>query len=289
MSNAVSINGLGSFRTRGTPTFAASDVLVFLDSAGNLWAENPFVNAGINGTFVVGTGKIIQLENPAVHITPGTFMDTATAYSILWMTLSDLKVGTGISRKFYLSTTANRFEYDSIGYPNNATALGPSIPSTDAGDIAIGTRYAVTMFVTRSGYITGWDPAAVTKIVVTTANRKLYISGIPVAPITSPQVVSRIVAFTQAGASSSGPYFYVPTDDIIEGLNAAPNANGNNITSTVINDNTTTDLFVTFPDEYLIGSVDVTTFADKGAGFQSKSVYYSKTLRRLIWCGVDDY
>lgn len=282
----VSINGLGSFRTLAAVGYAASDVLVFLDSAGDLWAENPFPGSPINGTFIQGIGQIIRLENPDFHIQSNAFLDTAAAYGRIWLTVSDLELGLDSGRrKFYFDVPSKRFHYDSVGYPNNSVPI-TTVSSANVGDIEIGTRYAVVMFQTCSAYITGFEIAAITKCEITVPGKKIHLAGIPIAP--DPQVTKRVIAFTQVGASSAGPYYYIDEDDFIEGLTAPVDGDGNNITKTVIDDNTTTEAFFSFIDEYLIGSVDVTEFADKGAAFNAKSVMFSKTLRRLIWCGEDD-
>jgi hypothetical protein len=265
-----------------------------MDSAGGLWAENPFTGHPIQGDFVVGNGAIIQLFNPSFPLPANAFMDTVAAYGRIWMAYSDLQGPVDYPsttnqvqpRQFYFDPTTKKFHHDGVGVANNATPVGSAASGLDPGDIAMGTRYLVTLFATRTGYISGWETAAIKTVTITDDVHNLRVGNIPISP--DPNVTQRIIAITQAGASSAGPYFYIPADDFIAGLNGPVDGNGNNITKTVIDDNTTTQAFFNFPDQYLIESVDVTSFFTKGATFAAKSVMYAKTLRRLIWCGEDD-
>lgn len=375
-----SVNGLGSFLTSTN-----KHVLVFHDSNGNLWAENPYPDTGDNGLFVNGTGAIIRLNNPAFPLPANCFMDTTAAYGRLWMAWSDLITpATDVNdhavypRKFYYDQTTAKFHYEGVGTPNRISPDFTGYSLEGVGDITPGTRYAVVLYQTRSGYITGWTSPAVVAVNLTKAaivdlsgagtapagsgskailqtdatsvtgtgtgfsatiiwaggayeldslsspgtdftvgdilvfpgtlfggatpandltmtvasidnhNKKLRLTGIAAHP--DGNVIRRIVALTQAGASSAGPYFYIDSDDFIEGLNNPVDSQGNNITKTVIENNSpfVNHIDLSFPDEYLIGSIDVTKFTDKGGLMPAISIQFSQTLRRLITCGEDN-
>lgn len=287
-----SVNGLGSFLTT-----SGKNVLVFMDSDGGLWAENPYPNQPVSGLFVVGAGELLRLENLNFILPANCFMDCTAAYGKLFMVWSDLQNPVKDSnnltvgpRKFYWDDATQRFHYEGTGFGNNIDP--PTAPaSVGTGDIATGTRYAVVLYRTRPGFITGWESSAILKIEVTAEDKEIQLT-LPALPGGIVQnIVERIVAFTQAGASSDGPYFYIPESKFLEGLNAPVDGDGNNITKTTVGPVVNADPVIvtfTFPDEFLIASVDVTQFTDKGAGASGfKSVFFSQSLRRLIYCGSD--
>ncbi|MGH9535483.1 MAG: hypothetical protein ACRD2E_11565 [Terriglobales bacterium] len=100
----------------------------------------------------------------------------------------------------------------------------PAIPGTmlpsALGDVAPGNRWAVCMFLTKSGHITPASPPAQFSPV----GGYVQFAGLPIGP---PDTIARIIAFTQANAAVGGPYFYVPQDTLITSMNiAVPNISG---------------------------------------------------------------
>jgi hypothetical protein len=288
----VSINGLGWFKDARN-----KNALVFLGSDGGHWMENPTPGEPVGSVIttengpsaVIGMGDILELFASSEPIPAGLFMDQTAAYGRLFMCFSENKLsdnGIGL-RQVYWNTDLSKYRYAGLGTTENGGQHGnPSYASSgSAGDIRDGIRYAIVLFQTETGYITGYRSQAIVPIQVVATDEALSVSDIPIHPESN--VTKRIIAFTQSGASSDGPYFYIPEDDFIEGLNFPVDGNNNNITSTVINDNATVAATFNFPDEYLLGGVDVTLFIDKGIPARATSIYYSKTLRRLILCGED--
>lgn len=284
-----SINGLGSFLDA-----SGKRVVVAFDAASNLFAQNPYDNTvGSTITFVGGSavvtanGSRLDLTVSAFPVPADSYMDTAAAYGRLYMAFSQNLSNTGFSgvRQFYYNTTLSKYRYAGLGLPNTIAVPATVASSGTTGDIETGVRYVIVLFQTETGYVCGYDTEAITKVTVVLANKKLTITGLPIGPASN--VTKRIVAFTQAGASSDGPYFYIAADAYVEGLDAAVDVSGNNISKTVVDDNTTTTVSFTFPDEALLAGVDVTGFLDKGQIVQAKSIYYSRTLKRLITCGED--
>lgn len=163
----------------------------------------------------------------------------------------------------------------------NNSGAGAAPPVADlsfivpAGNICAGQRYAVVLFVNRNGYIDGMTQAAVVGINVSANGSQLYMANIPIGPKNTAQ---RIVAFGIAGGTNVGPFAYIPTTDSVNGIQ---------MTSTVINDNTTTTATFNFTDIYLTlqmaTTTNVTGFFDKIQIPNCVGCYFSPTLNRMIW------
>lgn len=144
-----------------------------------------------------------------------------------------------------------------------------------AGNICAGQRYALVLFVSRTGYISGMTQASVIGFNILNSGSQLYMARVPTGPANTAQ---RIVAFGIAGGSSVGPFAYIPANDSVNGIP---------ITSTVINDNTTTTATFNFTDIYLTlqmaTTTNVTGFFDKIQIPNCSGCYFSPTLNRMIW------
>lgn len=282
------LTGIGAFHDSGN-----KDVIIVLDKDGNLWGTNPYPGQPVGSSIittggsatVIADGNYLKLEVAAFPIPADKVMDTTAAYGRLIMAFSEGLVDTGEGiRQLYFRSDLGQYRYVGLGQ----SAVGPAsyAQSATVGDVQSGTRYAIVLTKTETGYISGYSISDIVKVEITDDGFKVDVSGVGVHP--DGNVIARIVAFTQAGASSEGPYFYIPDDDFIEGLNGAVDANGNNITKTVIENNAATTATFNFTDEYLLGSVDVTTFIDKTRPTNAKAISYSKTLRRIVLCGEDE-
>jgi hypothetical protein len=201
-------------------------------------------------------------------------MEGDTTLNKFYMAFSDLQSPKNTPRILFKALD-NNYYFDALGIAPNATPPAGAASTTILGDIEPGTRYVVVLFQTRSGNIGGMTDAAPLQFTITANAKTLRISGIPLGP---PNCLKRVVAFTEAGASSAGPYFYIENPDVLQELNAP-------IPSTVLPDNISTVLDVNFTDNYLVGSTDVTTFFNKIQLPSQTTVYFSPTLRRLIWAG----
>jgi hypothetical protein len=144
-----------------------------------------------------------------------------------------LTVGTGTS-PIYGNASAGGF----------AATVGGSVTPIGAG-----TRQAVCYFITESGYETAPGPP----IIFTTSSDANFInvSNIPIGP---PNVVARVIAFTEAGQNGvPGANFYVIPDPVRITV-------GNQTvtyTSTFIKDNTTTTAQFSFTDAVLLNSTEI--------------------------------
>jgi len=174
----------------------------------------------------------------------------------------NLALGTTVN----VDNTAGGTVFPVVGGTSALVAPSPGNVPWPTGVTASGAqRWMVVLFVNRNGYISGMtSPSAVefnvagglagagpSHIPVGFNNgAQIRAVNIPLGP--TPHTAQRILAFTAAGSSSAGPYFYVPANDV---------SNGIAITSTVINDNVTTSGVFNFTDTYLqalIGNANVT-------------------------------
>src|SRR5207248_2542837 len=125
------------------------------------------------------------------------------------------------------------------------------------------------------GYISGINQDAILPIVTTVANKQLVINNIPLGPS---NCVARILAFTVPGTSSVGPFYYIPFSYTVQGLNGM-------VTSTQINDNTTTTVYMNFTANALISGTDVTQYFDKMLPPACVGMKYVKSLDRIVYWG----
>lgn len=163
----------------------------------------------------------------------------------------------------------------------NATGAGAAPPTANtatitlAGNVDAGPRWAGVLYLNRNGYISGYGPAAVVQNNIDIANFQLFFLNVAKGP---PNTAARIIFITVAGGTSAGPFAYIPSADSLNGIP---------ISATVINDNTTTtgtfNFVDTFLDELLSTTANVTNFFDKLQVPALRSVYYSKTLDRMIY------
>lgn len=251
------INGIGSFALND-----GTQVPIAFDNDGNLFKESPEGSGGV--------------QPIAAALAVGQFMDITAAYNRAYMAFSNLRTGQNAPKNYYKYSVDGQFYLDDIGLAPNTAPVASAASTANAGNVAQGTRYCVVLFQTRTGYIGGYDAAATLQIDVAADGFTLQLTGIPLGPSNT---VRRIIAFTQSGASAFGPFFYIPLDDDVIGLRT---------TATVVEGNAATTAEFNFTDEYLVGSIDVTNFADKIPLAPQKAVFYSKTLKRMIWCGEDD-
>lgn len=203
---------------------------------------------------------------------------------------------------FFTAGTPDPTEYTDASYyallgsysPNEAVtvsafATGVNPPTTntafttDEGNVSSGTRYMIVLYKTRTGYITGVSDPVPIRCDISLDGRKMLVQNIPVGPY---NCVARICAFTVAGQSSAGPYFYIAADDYVDpGEGAAKILQ----TATLIADNTTTVASFDFIDSYLEGASEVTDYFDRIQIPPASDIYFSKSLNRVIYTGCQGY
>jgi hypothetical protein len=226
---------------------------VVFDGAGGFWAETP-----------AGAGSLVPVR-PAtgVSLPENSFLQTASAYNHLYLSFGDGRTGTAAPASF------DGTHLDPLGLAAPAGSANVA-DSAEAGNVAAGLRYGMVMFKTRSGYITApqgpfsWTAAG---------GKQVTVTNLPIGP---EQVVARIVAFTVAGGSNAGPFFFIGAPATIDGVSE---------TSTIVEDNITTTATFNFDDVFLAASTDCTAALRKILLPPQAGVWYSPTTRRLIWWG----
>jgi hypothetical protein len=182
----------------------------------------------------------------------------------------------------YKLVTTYQFGDQPIITESAVGAAPPVMSGADQqGDIAVGTRYMAVAFVNSLGTISGIVRAAIanTEYDATTPDYDLRVNHLPIGPSNT---VRRIVAFTAAGGTASGPFFYIGQSQVSDGIYQ---------TSTVINDNATTSVIFNFTDEFLIGSqgTNITDRLEVIEPNEGIDVYFSATTGRIFQCGVPGY
>lgn len=132
------------------------------------------------------------------------------------------------------------FTFDPVGVVTNPI-IGNSVGGTisTSGVLGVGVRSCVAIFQTRNGALTGCSPPVQFNITLTAS--AIVVSNIPIGP---PNTTARILAFTGAGGAN---YFWIAQPVTVT-------SNGQNVTysSTLINDNLTTQVTLSFPDTVLL-------------------------------------
>jgi hypothetical protein len=193
---------------------------------------------------------------------------------------------------FYLNQTS----YALMGSGNPGAAftastvpVGQQIPlantayTSPVGNVALGVRFMIVLYQSRTGYITGFSGPAPISCNITVDSRKLFVQNLPIGPY---NCAGRICAFTVAGAGSAGPYFYIASDDFVSPGDGAANIPQ---TATYIPDNLTTSAYFDFLDSYLTGASNVTDNFDIIELPPCSDAYFSKALNRVIYTGCVGY
>ncbi|TAN23899.1 MAG: hypothetical protein EPN33_03530 [Acidobacteria bacterium] len=230
----------------------AEQPLVF-DADGNLYVES-----------AAGSGRLVSAAPGSPVVLPASaWMNGASAYNRAYLAFGSGLAGTAAPAVF----DGTNLDPVTIAAPGTVAS---GADSATAGNIAAGARYGVVMFKNREGSLSqpslpfNWTAVG---------SKEAVISSLPTGP---QSCVARVVAFTVAGGTSAGPYFYIETPATVNGVNE---------TVTVIDDNTTTSITVNFDDDYLAASNNA---ADQFRAMQLpnvQGVLFSQTTQRLLWWG----
>lgn len=135
---------------------------------------------------------------------------------------------------------------DGTGANDPIFGTGSGGTVTQPGNLGAGTRQAVTLFFTRNGALTGCsNPVTFT---LNEGAESIVCTNLAIGP---PNVTKRAVAFTGANGAF---FFYIPQPVTIT-------SNGQKVTytSTVVNDNISTQATFTFTDAVLLASTSIDT------------------------------
>lgn len=163
--------------------------------------------------------------------------------------------------------------------PQTSTAA----TTATVGNVDTGVRYLTVFGQTETQYQTGFSNSAPVAVNVTQSGWPIQCLRLPIGPY---NWQARGVGITVAGASAAGPFTYISQADI-----ESPGFNQPNvaITSTLVEDNTSTTALFNFTDTYLPGASDVTNYFDKIQIPPSVDVYFAKTLQRTVFTGAVGY
>jgi hypothetical protein len=232
-------------------------------------AELPLVYDATHGAVYVespaGSGDLAQADPGTPFPVPANAaLNGASAFNRAYLAFGDGVQGVAAPGSF------DGTHLDPVTIAGPSTAISPS-DSTAAGNIAAGLRYVLVLFRTRAGSL---SPAGLSQASWTAAGAKqASIGNLPLGPANT---AARVVAFTVAGGSSAGPYYYVGETQTVNGVTE---------TSTIVEDNLTTSAIFNFDDAFLASSDDCTdqfraiTLPDVAAAT------FSQATQRMLWWG----
>ena len=201
----------------------------------------PIVGEQVTVTGTNNGGGIFNVVNATINsISAGQFSISLTSPNIAPAS----ETGSGI-------INGTIFQFDpGIQYAGTATVpiFGNSTGGTIAlpGNLGAGQRMAVVMFQTRNDFITPCSNP-VTFFLTEGAN-SLVCTNIPIGP---PDTTKRIIAFTGSGGAF---FFYID-----EPVTVTDNGVKTTYTSTVVNDNISTQATFTFTDAVLLAGTSIDT------------------------------
>jgi hypothetical protein len=206
---------------------------VFTLISGTAPVVGQFIN--VNGT-LNGNGIFNVITAVITSVTPNSFSVSIQSPNI--NAAAETNASASIYGTVFVFDPAGTVTNPIIG---NAGAAGSIATS---GVIGVGIRQGVCMFLKRNGLVTPPSPFATFNVTQTAS--AITATGIPIGP---PDTIARILAFTGA---NGGNYFYIQ-------LPVTVLSNGQNVTysSTVINDNVTTQATFSFPDGVLLNSTAI--------------------------------
>ena len=159
---------------------------------------------------------------------------------------------------------------DPVTIAGPATAIAPA-DAAAAGNVAAGVRHVLVLFRTRAGSL---SPAGLSQASWTAAGGKqATVANLPLGPVNTQ---ARVVAFTVAGGSSAGPYFYIGATQTVDGVTG---------TSTLVEDNATTTATFNFDDAFLAASNDCTDQFRAITLPNVAAAAFSQTTQRMLWWG----
>lgn len=282
----------GSVITPGTTVFI---VMTYNSTLGESTTDLTNPDGTLDTTTVLmwknTTGSAVDLTVtmpaiPAAFGTGGIFGPTqgASSYNVYAYVVQGVPSSTQYTDPtFYAQIGANKAPGstvtisafpDGVVMPTVATATVAPV-----GNVDVGVRYMIVLFENQNSYITGCSNVTPVRVEITAAGFQVFCDPIPLGPYNTKR---RICAFTVAGQSNTGPYFYIPTADVASPGFGQPNVN---MSATTIEDNVTTSATFNFTDYYLPGAVDVTNYFDRIEVDPAMDICFSKQLSQVVYTG----
>lgn len=200
--------------------------------------------APVVGQFVTVTGTlngngVFNVSNAVITAA------SVSSFSISLISATNISPSPETTANGIISGTI--FQFDPAGTVTNpiiGNSLGGTISTS--GVLGVGVRQCVCIFQTRNSALTGTSPFVQFNITISAS--AIVVSNIPTGP---PNTTARILAFTGA---NGGNFFWIPQPVTVT-------SNGQQITypATVVNDNVTTQVTLSFPDAVLLAgnAIDV--------------------------------
>ena len=224
----------------GQPTVTAGQIIELSGLTGNLL----FNTTGVVGPAPTGSSFTVSgfAAFTAAQIAEGVIPETGQAVTFGTKFLFDpglTYVGEATPSSIFGDTTV----------PGTVSVIGGS-----AIPIGAGVRQGVCYFITENQYET--TPSAPFEFTTTEGTSQIVVSQIPIGP---PDTIARGLAFTEAGQNGvAGENFYVievPVTTTVDGITTT-------VPSTIINDNTTTQIALSFTDTVLLNSREIDVQGD---------------------------
>jgi hypothetical protein len=234
-------------------------------------AQFTYSNASSFGQATVTNGQIIELSgltNQTAFNTTGVVQNaTSSTFQIAGFSGAIPAQATPTPENGQGVTFGTVFLFD----PGASGTIGTVVPSTIFGDtttqpgtvqviggsiipIGSGIRQGVVYFITETEYET--TPSAPFTFTTPEDTNQIIASNIPIGP---PDTIARGLAFTEAGQNGvPGANFYV----IMEPVTTTVNGVITTVPSTIINDNTTTQISISFTDAVLLNSREIDVQGD---------------------------
>lgn len=233
-------------------------------------AQFQYSNASATGQPTVSNGQIIQIQgltNNLLFNTTGVVQAaTGSTFQISGFPGNIPVQPNPIPENGQAATFGTKFLFD----PGSTVTLGTVTPSpiygndTGTGTVAViggsvipigaGVRQGVCYFITESEYETA--PSAPFTFTTTETTSQIVITDLPVGPS---NVIARALAFTEAGQNGvAGANFYVIENPVTTTVNGVSTT----VPSTIIRDNVTTQLSLSFTDAVLLDSREIDVQGD---------------------------
>ena len=267
------------------------------------------INQLVNTKGVVDISKVLVWKNTGVNaVDLSIVMPTIPSYLLPAGSLGSAYGATGLNLYAFIDQTSSAdpsqiidpafYALVNIGGPLasggsvtiSAFPAGQQMPQTSTaattatvGNVDTGIRYLVTFFQMQTRYQTGFTNSAAIAVNVSQSGWPIQCLRLPIGTY---NCEARIVGATVSGASAAGPYTWISQTDV-----ESPGFNQPNvaITSTMVEDNTSTTATFNFTDTYLPGASDVTNYFDKIQLPPVVDVYFAKSLQRVVYTGAVGY
>lgn len=255
----------------------------------DVWIRQTYLNVAGETMLGPSTSILNTQVNDAVNVT----IDDLPGYALTGINIYEADVAAGTDEPaqtefalfgtFQPGATAT-ITASAAGRPaptTNTTGAGGNIArdTENAGPAgAPGLRYAVAAFQNRNGSISGVTPAAVVSYFVDENGWELRVFNVAVGPA---NVQKRLVGFTVADGVPAGPFGYISTSQVSDGIQ---------VLQTVIDNNVDTSLTVNFTDDQLNAVIrngnQLTSYFDTIWPNPCVDLYYSASTNRFFQTGV---